>query len=394
MSSVLAGVRVIDFCRYIAGPFCTALLADLGAEVIRIEKVDGSEDRYTTPVTKDGEGAGFIHLNRNKKSLTLNPMKPEGRVIVHKLVATADVVVANLPPQTLQAMGIDYDSLQAIKPDIILTMINAYGSGGPYSERVGFDGIAQGMSGNIYMGGSPEQPVKSYVPYADFGTASLSALGTLAALMHRQQTGEGQLVEGALLRTALTFNNANLIEQATIQRNRVGTLNRLQNAAPADVFKTTDGWIITQVIGGPLFERWARLMGEAHWCHDPRFATDQARGDNAHLISERMSRWTAERSTAEVVAAMEEARLPCGPIHSPQQTLDDPHIQAIGFLQDVMYPGLPVPAPVADFPVSLSASPGRIRHRAPTLGEHTDTVLTALGYTPNELAELREKRVI
>ena len=394
MAQVLEGVRVIDFCRYIAGPFCTAMLADLGAEVIRIEKINGSEDRYTSPITDQGEGAGFMQMNRNKKSVTLNPMKPEGREIVKQLVASADIVAANLPPPTLISMGIDYDSLKAIKADIILTTMNAFGAGGPYSERVGFDGIGQVMAGGAYLGGTPEQPVKSFTPYADYGTASLATVGTLAALMHRNQTGRGQVVEAALLRTAVAFNNVAMIEQAAIDRNRVGTLNRLQTAAPGDIYKTKDGWVIAQVIGQALFERWARIMGEDHWLTDPRFQDDASRGDNNESINDRMSQWCAERTTADVVAAMEAARVPCGPVLSPAETINDPHVQAVGMLQNVDYPGLAKSVPVADFPVRLSESPGTIRRRAPTLGEHTDEVLGALGYTQGQLAELREKRVI
>ena len=162
MSKVLEGIRVLDFGRYIAGPFCATLLGDMGAEVIRIEKVDGSEDRYLSPINENGDGAMFMQMGRNKKSVTLNPMKPEGREIVKKLVATADVVVANLPPDTLKTMGLDYESLTEIKPDIILTMISAFGTGGPYANRVGFDGLGQAMSGNMFMSGTPDQPVKAY----------------------------------------------------------------------------------------------------------------------------------------------------------------------------------------------------------------------------------------
>ena len=167
MAGVLDGVRVLDFGRYIAGPFCGMLLGDMGAEVIRIDKLAGSEDRYLVPVAESGEGPLFLALNRNKMSLTLNPMKPEGREVVRKLVETADVVIANLPQPTLEAMGIDYDSLKAIKPDIILTTVTAYGNGGPYSERVGFDGVAQALAGATYMGGHPGDPMKSFVPFAD-----------------------------------------------------------------------------------------------------------------------------------------------------------------------------------------------------------------------------------
>ena len=251
MSRVLEGIRVLDFGRYIAGPYCATLLGDMGADVIRIEKVDGSEDRFLSPVTENGDGAMFMQLARNKRGLTLNPMKPAGREIVKKLVATADVVVANLPPDTLKVMGLDYESLSAIKPDIILTMISAFGRGGPYSNRVGFDGLGQAMSGNMYMSGTPEQPVKAYAPFIDFGTASLSAFGTMAALFERQKTGKGQIVEGALFNTALTMMNATAIEQNAIQVNRVATLNRSQTSAPADTCKTRDGWVLVHSVGGP-----------------------------------------------------------------------------------------------------------------------------------------------
>jgi crotonobetainyl-CoA:carnitine CoA-transferase CaiB-like acyl-CoA transferase len=394
MSRVLEGIRVLDFGRYIAGPYCATLLGDMGADVIRIEKVDGSEDRFLSPVTENGDGAMFMQLARNKRGLTLNPMKPAGREIVKKLVATADVVVANLPPDTLKAMGLDYESLSAIKPDIILTMISAFGRGGPYSNRVGFDGLGQAMSGNMYMSGTPEQPVKAYAPFIDFGTASLSAFGTMAALFERQKTGKGQIVEGALFNTALTMMNATAIEQHAIQVNRLATLNRSQTSAPADTFKTRDGWVLVQSVGGPLFKRWADLMGEDHWLEDPRFKDDISRGDHGEIISARLAEWCAERSSEEVLAAMEEARLPAGPIMSPQEVLEDPHIEAKGLFQPIDYPGLDKPAPIMQTPVELSETPGEIRHRAPTLGEHTDSIMQELGYQQAEIDELRAQRII
>ncbi len=394
MNRVLDGIRVLDFGRYIAGPYCATLLGDMGAEVIRIEKVEGSEDRFLSPITPTGDGALFMQLARNKLGMTLNPMKPEGRVIVQKLVATADVVVANLPPDTLVAMGLDYDNLKAVKPDIILTMISAFGRGGPYSNRVGFDGLGQAMSGAMYMSGSPEQPVKAYPPFIDFGTASLSAFGTMAALYERQKTGRGQIVEGSLFNTALTMMNGTAIEQAMLQRNRVATLNRSQTSAPADTFRTRDGWVLVQSVGGPLFKRWADLMGESHWLDDPRFKDDISRGGNGAVISARLATWCAERTSAEVLAAMEEARLPAGPVMSPQQVLDDPHIAAKGLFQDTPYPGLKKPAPLMTTPVELSLTPGEIRQRPPTLGEHTEQIMQQLGYSQTEIKDLRAKRII
>jgi crotonobetainyl-CoA:carnitine CoA-transferase CaiB-like acyl-CoA transferase len=316
--------------------------------------------------------------------------------VVKKLVATADVVIANLPAQTLQAMGLDYDSLKAIKPDIILTTVSAFGSTGPYSNRVGFDGVAAAMCGMMHLTGHADEPMKAYTPWVDYGTASAAAFGTLAALMHRDKTGEGQVVEGTLLGTALAFNNALLVEQAMIQANRVGTGNRGQTAAPSDAFRCRDGeWIICQVVGQPLFDRWARLMGEEEqWLADPRFKDDISRGDNGEVISARMQRWCDERDREDVIAALEEARIPVGHVYAPADTLKDPHVQGAGFLQEIDYPGAAGKAPITRTHVRLSATPGEIRRRPPTLGEHTGQILTELGYDDAAIAEMKAARVV
>ena len=394
MVGVLDGIRVLDFGRYIAGPFCGMLLGDMGAEVIRIDKLSGSEDRYLVPVAESGEGPLFLALNRNKKSLTLNPMKPQGREIVENLVKTADIVIANLPQPTLEAMGIDYDSLRAIKPDIILTTVTAYGNGGPYSERVGFDGVAQALAGATYMGGRPGDPMKSFVPFADFGTATMAAFGTLSALIERNKTGNGQLVEAALTRTVMAFNIALLAEEAIKSIDRPSYGNRGYSAGPSDIFKTTDGAVMVQVVGQPLFERWAKLMGEESWLLDPRFATDMDRGENGELLSARMQMWCKDMSTKEVLDALDEARIPCGPVLSAKQVLQDPHIKAMDFLQDMNFPGLKKPIPINTTPVKLSQTPGTIRQRTAELGEHTDEILDSLGYTADQISEMRNARVV
>jgi len=394
MAGVLDGIRVLDFGRYIAGPFCGMLLGDMGAEVIRIDKLAGSEDRYLVPVADSGEGPLFLALNRNKKSLTLNPMKPQGQKIVKELVKTADIVIANLPQPTLEAMGIDYDSLKSIKPDIILTTVTAYGNGGPYSERVGFDGVAQALAGATYMGGRPGDPMKSFVPFADFGTATMAAFGTLSALIERNKSGKGQLVEAALTRTVMAFNIALLAEEAIKAIDRPSYGNRGYSAGPSDIFKTTDGAVMVQVVGQPLFERWAKLMGEESWLEDPRFATDMDRGENGELLSARMQMWCKDMTTKEVLDALDEARIPCGPVLSAKQVLQDPHIKAMDFLQKMDFPGLKSPIPINTTPVKLSETPGAIRQRTAKLGEHTSEILDALGYSLDEISEMRDARVV
>jgi crotonobetainyl-CoA:carnitine CoA-transferase CaiB-like acyl-CoA transferase len=333
-------------------------------------------------------------MNRNKLGMTLDPAAPKGREIVKKLVATADVVVANLPPQVLRALALDIESLKLVKPDIILTTVTGFGAGGPLSHKHGFDGIGQAMSGAAYLSGTPEQPIAIKLPWVDFGTACLSAFGTLAALLERTKTGRGQKVEGALLRTAIAFANATLIEQALTGVNRTATLNRGFNSAPADIFRCTDGWIVATVIGPAMFRRWSRMIGEDHWGADPRFRDDQSRADNGETVSARMSQWCAERSCAEALAALEEANIVAGQVYSPRQALDDPHIRAVGLLEQVTYPGLGDTLPLAPTPIELSETPGTYRRPAPRLGEHTDEILRSLGYDGAEIAALRRDGVV
>jgi len=392
---VLDGIRVIDMGRFIAGPMCAAMLGDLGADVIRVERIEGGDDRfqYLTGPTADN-GACFLQWNRNKRGFTLDPLAPGAREVLHRLIRTADVVVANLPRDGLLQLGIDYASLTAIKPDIILVHVSAFGSLGPYADRVGLDGIGQVMSGMTYLSGFGDRPTKSFASWVDCSTAMLSAYGALAAIMHRRATGRGQLVGTNLLRSALNVSSFMLTEQAVTQRNRVASGNRSQSSCPADIVQTSDGWIMLQCVGQPLYKRWARLMGEEHWLSDPRFRTDELRAEHGELLSERTARWAGERTTKEALEQLADARIPAAQVLSPQQVLDDPHVRAGGYLQEVEYPGLARPATLVTPGAELSDSPATIRSRAPTTGEHTDQILEELGYLPGEIEDLHQRRIV
>ena len=394
MSEILEGVKVLDFGRYIAGPFCGALLADYGADVIRIERVNGSEDRFVTPVTEDGQGAMFLQLNRNKLGLTLNPTKEKGKEIIKKLVERSDIVIANLPEQTLKSMSLDYERLKVINPGIILTSNTAFGTSGPYAERVGFDGVAQAMSGAMDMTGDPDQPTKAYAPYVDFCSASLAAFGTVLAYLEKLKTGRGQRVQTSLLQTALTTTNNLLIEQELLDINRIASMNRAQTSGPSDTFQTKDGWILVQTVGQPLFERWVNLMGEEEWLDDERFKDDLSRGENGHLISERMSEWCAERTSEEAIDELEKSRIPVGEVLRAQETLKERHIVEKGSFVKLSYPTLKEEYSVVGPAIELSENPGKIKHRSPELGEHNQQILKELGYTQEEISQLKQDRII
>jgi crotonobetainyl-CoA:carnitine CoA-transferase CaiB-like acyl-CoA transferase len=392
--SVLQGIRVLDYGRFIAAPWCSAILADMGADVIRVEKREGGEDRWVQSVTEGGEGGTFLQCNRNKRSLTLDSTTAEGAEITRELVAMSDVVVANMPAAAMRSSGLDYESLAAVKPDIILASATAYGEGGPYSDLVGFDGTGQVMSGAVWRQGLPDLPIRTAVPYADFATALTLAIGVMMALYHRQATGEGQHVEGALLPTALMMSNAFLIERDLLQIDKPRAGNRGTSVAPCDLYQVEDGWVLLQVAGQPMFKRWCRVVGRDDLFDDPRFADDDLRWQNGDVLNDIMQAWCEGKTKAEVLRQLEAAKLPAAALQSPQDVLDDPHVAAMGFLKRIAFPGASRPVPIVDTPFRMSSTPGSIRARPPLLGEHTDEILAELGYDTDRIADLRAREII
>jgi crotonobetainyl-CoA:carnitine CoA-transferase CaiB-like acyl-CoA transferase len=394
MPGPLEGIRVIDFGRFIAGPYCAMLLADFGADVIRVERREGGEDRKLGPVTESGEGGLFLNCNRNKRGITLDLSHSSAAEVVRRLVRSADILVVNLPLAVMKKLHLDYDSVRDEKKDIILVMASAFGPDGPYADRLGFDGVAQAMSGAMSLTGFPGPPVRSLVSWADYGTALHGAFGAMTALYHRQKTGQGQLIDVSLLATGVTFMTPLFAELKTrgIHRKQLG--NTAYYAAPSDVYKTQDGWIIVPTVGGPMFKRWARLIGREDFIDDPRFRDDISRGNNAGAINEAMSDWCSQRTREQAIAELERARVPCGPCYELDEVLADPQVASRKLLQEVEYPGGTKPVPIASTPVRLSDIPVASCRRAPTLGEHTDEVLSEIGFTVSEIAALRNAGAI
>ncbi|QKS00581.1 CoA transferase [Sphingomonas sp. CL5.1] len=393
MSAILESVRILDFGRYIAGPFCAGLLADIGAEVIRIERPGGGDDRYLMPATRDGEGAMFLQSNRGKKSLTLDIGAPAARPVLERLIASADIVIANFSTGALRHFGMDYDALKAIRPDIILTTVGAFDARSDMAEAVGFDGVGQAISGAIYLTGEPDRPYRSATSYVDYSTAISAAFGTLAALIRRMRTGEGGLVEATLAGTALNIMNPVLMEQEAGANVRAPIANRSPIAGPSDMFRARDGWFVMQVIGQGMFRRWTKMIGRADLLDDPRFANDIQRGRNGAELSTIMAEWAADRGRDECLATIASFNIGASPVLTPADVIGGAMGLHDTYFRKVDYPGtdgVSLARPLA----SIGPDAAEMPRRPPLLGEHSDELLAGLGLDRAEIAALRGAGVV
>ncbi|MBI4338291.1 MAG: CoA transferase [Chloroflexi bacterium] len=395
MDAVLDGIRVLDFSRFKAGPYCAQLLGDMGAEVIRVERPGGAEDRELGPFTPTGESLYTLFTCRNKLGITLNLKSPRAPELVHRLTAHADVVVENFPPASAEARLLDYATLSQVNPRLVQVSVTGFGHTGPYSQRPAFDTIGQAMSGAMAVTGFPgSAPLKAGVNYVDFGTGVYGALGAMYALYNRERTGKGQHVDVALLDTALSFMESMFAEYAAVGELRPQLGNRNFFTGPFDCFQAQDGHVVICVVGQRMWRRFLKAIGQEELAQDPRFRDDIARSRHADQLNPIVASWVAQRTATAVVEAMSGAGVPCGPVYSVPQAYDDPQVQARQMVMRLDH-GPSGMVPLIGNPIKLSSTPMAVERTAPRAGEHNQQVYgELLKLSPEELAQLQAEGTV
>ena len=394
-ASALEGVVVLDCTQLMAGPFCTLLLADMGADVIKVEKPAGGDDnRRMGPPFIGGCSAAFLAINRNKRSLALDLRTTQGRDVFMNLARRADVVVENFRPGAMERMGLGYHELREIKPSLIYCSISGFGQTGPYRNRGGFDLVAQGMSGLMSVTGVPGgPPVKVGVPITDLTAGMYGAYGILSAYIHRLRTGEGQSVDTSLLEAgiAYTFWESSVYFATGEIPGPLGSAHRL--SAPYQALRTKDGYITIGAATQSTWEELCRAIGREELLNDPRFATSGHRKSHQQELSALLEDTLVGETTQHWIAVLEAAGVPSGPINDLQQVYSDPHVQAREMMVELDDEELG-PLRNIGIPVKLSLTPGRIRRRAPELGEHTREVLLEAGYTCKDVERFSRAGIV
>ncbi|WP_300496261.1 CaiB/BaiF CoA-transferase family protein [Marinobacter sp.] len=406
MSGALSHLRVLDLSRVLAGPWAGQILGDLGAEVIKIERPKSGDDTrsWGPPYLQGADGyadlsAYFLTANRNKQSLAVDIAHPEGQELIRKLVAESDVILENFKVGGLKRYGLDYESLKRINPKLIYCSITGFGQDGPYANRPGYDFLIQAMGGLMSITGQPDGepgagPMKVGVALTDIMTGLYATIGVLAALSHRDRTGEGQYVEAALLdvQVACLANQAMNYLTTGQAPGRMG--NAHPNIVPYQDFPTADGNMVLTVGNDEQFARLCDVLGHPEWASDERFATNRARVANRKELIPRLRQATVMRSTQEWVQVLERSGVPCGPVNTLDQVFEDPQVLARGMKQSVQHPSLG-DVPTVGNPIRLKLTPVSYRTAPPLLGEQSKQVLEKIaGLSPGEIASLRERGVI
>jgi crotonobetainyl-CoA:carnitine CoA-transferase CaiB-like acyl-CoA transferase len=392
----LAGLKVVDLTHVMAGPTCTLMLADMGADVIKIEKSpNGDDSRHMIPPKIGEEAASFLMMNRNKRGMALDLKKPGGAGVLHRLIKTADVLVENFGPGVMERLGFGYEDLRKQNPALIYCSLSGFGRTGPYKHRRGLDLIAQAMSGMMsFTGEGPAgPPVKCGAPLSDITAGILAAMGILAAYAHRLKTGEGQWVETSLFEAALvqTYWQSAIALATGVAPRAMGSAHPLN--APYQAFEASDGWI---VIGGANHRQWLRVLeaiGAPELADDPRFVDNAARMANLAALEAELSKRFRTKTADHWLAALEERGVPCGPVYDMLQALADPQTAAREMVVEVEHSALGA-VKTLGLPVKFSQTPGRVRTGAPIYGEHTRAVLRDHGFDDDEIAALEREGAI
>ncbi len=385
----LAGLTVIELAHIMSGPTCGLLLADMGADVIKVEKVpDGDDTRRFTPYHPSGESGAFMIMNRNKRGIAVNLKTEGGKAVLRRLLARADVVTENYRKGTMEKLGLGYESLRGTNPGLIYAEISGYGRTGPLADKPGFDLVAQGMSGVMSVTGEPEgPPTKSGVPVTDINAGILAAVGILAAYIHRLKTGEGQRVDVSLFEAGfqqMYWFAAAWFTSGTVLP-RMGSAN--PTSAPYQAFETRDGWVNIGAANQANYERLLEIVSDPRIADDPRFQTPRGRSENRAELVARLAPHIRRRTTDEWVALLDAAGMPAGPILDVAQAAAHPQTVAREMVVETVHPKAGRVRSIG-LPIKLSATPGRVLRPAPLLGEHTREVLLQHGYSDAEIDEL------
>ncbi len=394
----LAGLKVFDLTRVLAGPTCVQMLADLGADVIKIEKPGSGDDtRGFAPPFVPGttESAYFVGVNRNKRSLTLDIARPEGQEIALRLIAQSDILAENFKVGALAKYGLGYEQVRPRFPGLIYCSITGFGQTGPYAPRPGYDGLMQAMGGVMSLTGEPDgPPQKVGIPIADLFAGLYGCIGILAALRHRERTGEGQQIDIGMLDTHVAWLANQGMNYLATGENPPRLGNQHPNIVPYQVFPTADGFIVLSIGNDPTFRRFCAHFGLSHLADDARFATNAARVQNRQLVTETLTPVMQGHSTGWWVAQLEALKIGCGPINRLSDVFADPQVQARDMVREMQHAS-GTAVKVISNPVHLSATPVEYRLPPPLLGEHTDEVLReCLGMDGATLARLRDDGVI
>jgi len=396
MAGPLTGIEVMDFTRALAGPHCTLLLADMGAEVIKIERVEGGDEvRRMGPPFINGESAAFMASNRNKKSLTVNLKDPRGQEICKRLAQQVAVLVENFRPTVMKGLGLDYTTLARLNPRLIYCSISGFGQTGPMSDQGGYDTVAQGMSGIMMATGVPGgPPVKAGVPVVDLGTGMFGALGVLAAYIAREKTGRGQHIDASLLDSSVALgliDGSDYLASGDVPLPLASAHRRI---APHGAFKTKDGYITIAADSAPrTWKTLCQLLGKEEIERHPQLADNTLRRKNLSLLIEEMEKATMQHESAFWLEKLNAAGIPCGPVQNYDQVFQHPQVLARNLLVENIHP-VAGKVQMVGKPLKFSDTPAMDLTPSPSLGQHSQEILRRLGYTPSEIEQLRQDQVV